>query len=175
MFLNVISSFEVAFYLLERAKKENRVVKPLKLQALLFLAQTYYAITYKEKFMPAVFVAHTDGPLEPNIFFALSCGLQNPNSVILISQKKKIYLDTIWKKFGSLSSEKLQNICKNTSAYNKASKRGECSEISFEEMHSSFSNKDSVPLSGNAGKSRFMRNQSGNPVQVTAWQPKAKK
>ena len=63
----VESTFDVALWFQDRARREDTNLQAQKLQRLLYLAQSYYsAMNYGRKLMPAVFVAQEMGPIEPN-------------------------------------------------------------------------------------------------------------
>ena len=62
----VDSVFEIAFWFSDRALNDNEYLQPIKLQYLMFLAQSYYAVAYEGKrLVPAIFVAEVVGPIEP--------------------------------------------------------------------------------------------------------------
>ena len=72
---DVSNAFDVAFFFVDMALSENTYLQPQKLQSLMFLSQSYYALAFEgRKLMPAVFVADERGPLEPNIYMAFSKG-----------------------------------------------------------------------------------------------------
>ena len=74
----VDSVFDIAFWFADRALNENEYLQPLKLQYLLYLSQSYYAIASNGKrLFPAIFVAGEEGPIEPSLNRAWSKGRPN--------------------------------------------------------------------------------------------------
>ena len=96
----VESSFDVAYWFIDRALNENEYLQPQKLHRLMFLSQAYFAVAYRGRLlMPAVFVADEFGPTEPNVFRA--CAIQRP--AIETKRLPEIvthFLDSIWRRFG---------------------------------------------------------------------------
>ena len=168
----VKTGFEIAFYFLNKAEINSDHLQPQKLQRLLFLAQTYYIIGYDRALMPAVFVADERGPMEPNLFAAFSRGKPEIDVDTFLSDEIKNYLDAIWRRFGQINVEKLNNISKNSEAYQRALKRGIRSEITHDEMRESFNKTPNRSLGLSKDKQKLMRNQTGKTVKVTAWSPK---
>ena len=82
------------------ARAERTDVSPLRLQRLLFLAQTYFAgSTHGGRLMPSFFIASRAGPIEPNI-----ARIRNlESSMIEVSEPSKAvsdFLEGIWQAFG---------------------------------------------------------------------------
>src|SRR3546814_18975840 len=74
----VESTLDVALWFLDRARREDSNLHAQKLQRLLYLAQGYYAAGFHgRKLMPATFVAHELGPVEPTVFRLFELGVTN--------------------------------------------------------------------------------------------------
>ncbi len=64
----VSSSFDVAFWFIDRGRADHQQLSSLKLPRMLFLAQAYFAASTRgEHLMPSVFVVTEQGPVEPNL------------------------------------------------------------------------------------------------------------
>ena len=136
---DVNNAFDVAFWFADTALNENEYLQPQKLQRLLFLSQSYYAIIQKgRKLMPAVFVADEIGPMEPNIYMAFSRGRPDIDAELFLPHEVEEFLSGIWRRFGHMSIERLNKITNETLAYKDALKRGPRAEITIKEMADSF-------------------------------------
>ena len=93
---DVNNAFDVAFWFADTALNENEYLQPQKLQRLLFLSQSYYAIIQKgRKLMPAVFVADEIGPMEPNIYMAFSRGRPDIDAELFLPHEVEEFLSGI--------------------------------------------------------------------------------
>lgn len=172
---DVSNAFDVAFWFADTALNENEYLQPQKLQRLLFLAQSYYAIVQKgRKLMPAVFVADEIGPIEPNVYMAFSKGRPDIDAEIFLPYEVEEFLGSVWRRFGHMSIERLNKITNDTSAYREALDRGPRAEIHLREMASSFLQNREAPAPTQVGPQKIYRTQSGKPVQVKAWVPGSK-
>ncbi|HIJ62088.1 MAG TPA: hypothetical protein HPQ04_05290 [Rhodospirillaceae bacterium] len=181
----VESSFDVAFWLMDRAFGDNEYLQPQKLQRLMFLAQAYYAVAYHGRpLMPAVFVADEFGPIEPNVFRA--CAVQRPAvDTIPLDSHVVQFLDSIWRRFGAHSAEALNRQVGGHAPYREALAKGVKSEIPLPAMIEFYGRKASAapevatavgaPPIGQVLRPKLMRSQTGKPVSVQKWMPKTVK
>ena len=173
---DVDSAFDIAYWFMDMAERSFEHMQPQKLQRLLFLSQAYYAVAFQgRKLMPAVFVADEIGPVEPNIFAALSRGRAKMDVDIFLPYEIESFLDALWRRFGHYPPDRLTRMTKETIAYRQALKRGRRAEITLEAMRLSFARGDEAPALDQVVKPKVMRTQSGRHVTVKAWNPAAKK
>ncbi|MAH84912.1 MAG: hypothetical protein CBB68_11535 [Rhodospirillaceae bacterium TMED8] len=169
---DVSNAFDVALFFSDAALSENKYLQPQKLQSLLFLAQAYYSVAFQDrKLMPAVFVADELGPLEPNVYVALSRGKLEATQGLSLPREVERFLEAIWRRFGHMSSEKVIHLTSSTEAYKRAYKRGKQAEIDPAEMRSSFIRTEKMPHIDQVIKPKIYRTQSGKPVVVKSWVP----
>ena len=169
---DVQSAFDVAFWLSDTALNCNEYLQPQKLQRLLFLCQGYYTVVYpKRGLMPAHFVADEIGPIEPNVFLAFTRGRPNIDVDLFMPHEVETFLDSIWRRFGHFSADRLGKMTKETEAYKRAWRRGPRAEITLAEMRLSFAKGDSAPSVKQVIRPKMMRTQYGRPVTVQAWRP----
>ena len=139
----VESTIDVALWFVNRASAEDTYLQPQKLQRLLYLAQGYYAReNYGRKLMPATFVTHEFGPIEPNIFRIFESGrpmVQDASPPAEIDS----FLDRLWRGFGNHSVERLTTALVGQAAYKEAVSGGFGEEIAFEALAGSFEVKES--------------------------------
>ena len=168
----VDSIFDVAFWLADTALNSNEYLQPQKLHRMLFLCQAYYAVVHNgRKLMPATFIADDMGPIEPNIYRAFTRGRPNMDVSLFLDPDIEGFLDSIWRRFGNDSSERLTEMTKETLAYKQAYRHGPRTEISLEAMMHSFIRADETPSVEQVVKPKIMRSQTGKPVAVQAWNP----
>lgn len=174
----VESSFDVAYWFVDRALNENEYIQPQKLHRLMFLAQAYFAVAYNGRMlMPAVFVADEIGPVEPGVYRA--CAIQRPAiDPKPLSEPVMRFLDSVWRRFGQHSSEHLNQTIRRHPPYAAAMAKGLRSEITLKAMIAFYGKKDSAanealgaPSLAQIVPSRLMRSQSGKPVAVQKWMP----
>lgn len=171
----VNNAFDVAFFFADTALAENEYLQPQKLQGLLFLAQSYFAVAFKgRKLMPATFVADERGPLEPNVYIAFSKGRPEIDADLFLPAEVESFLDAIWRRFGHMSTDKLTRMSKATTAYRKARNRGHRAEIHLDEMRLSFIRAEKTPGVGQVVRPKVYRTQSGKNVTVQRWVPGTK-
>lgn len=172
---DVENAFDIAFWFADTALNENEYLQPQKLQRLMFIAQAYYTVAFNgRKLMPAVFVADELGPVEPNIYLAFSKGRPEVDARMFLPHDVETFLDGIWRRFGHHSTERLNNMVKETSAYKQAYKRGPRAEILLDEMRLSFARAEKTPGVAQVVKPKIFRTPTGKPVTVKAWVPGAK-
>lgn len=169
---DVDSAFDVAFWFADTALNENEYLQPQKLQRLMFVSQAYYPIVHKgRKLMPAVFVADEIGPLEPTIHLAFSRGRPDVDAELFLPNEVEEFLSGIWRRFGHMSVERLNNITMETDAYKNARKRGPRAEILQREMSVSFLQNREAPAPTQVARKKIYRTQSGKPVEIKSWMP----
>ena len=181
----VKSSFDMAYWFIDRALNENEYLQPQKLHRLMFLSQAYFAVAYRGRLLaPAVFVADPFGPIEPNVFRA--CAIQRPAiEAKPMSEAVTHFLDSIWRRFGQHSSEHLSRLVNGHPPFSDALAKGPGTEITVKSMVEFYGKKASVApgVAGSAGdapainqvlRPRLMRSQSGKPVSVQKWTPPGK-
>lgn len=178
----VDSSFDVAFWFLDRAQENNEYMQPQKLHRLMYLAQAYFAVAYNgQKLMPAIFLADELGPIEPNVYRA--CAIQRPSLEPKgMPDAVTHFLESIWRRFGPHSAEFLNKQVLGHAPYADALAKGKRSEIALAAMIDYYGKKASAsPEAANAPpisqvlRPRLMRSQTGKPVEVQKWMPPAKR
>ncbi len=178
----VESSFDVAYWFVDRALNENEYLQPQKMHRLMYLAQAYFAVAYNGRaLMPAVFVADTLGPIEPNVFRA--CALQRPAiEVIPMILMADQFLDSIWRRFGALSADSLSRQVNGHPPYQDALAKGLKNEITLAAMMEFYGRKTAdpekaarigAPVVDQVLRPRVMVSQTGKPVSVHRWMPKS--
>lgn len=171
----VKSSFDVAFWFADTALNDNEYLQPQKLHRLMFMAQAYYAAAYGgRKLMPAVFVADDMGPVEPNVYVAFSKGRPDIDVDMFMPDNVELILDSIWRRFGHYTVDRLTRMTTETLAYRQAIGRGKRAEISLEAMRLSFSRGREAPSIDRVVKPKIMLSHTGKPVTVKSWMPGTK-
>lgn len=180
----VQSSFDVAYWFVDRALNDNEYIQPQKLHRLMFLSQAYFAVAYNGRpLMPAVFVADQFGPIEPNVFRA--CSIQRPPiETIPLSEPVSQFLDSVWRRFGSQSANSLSTLVNGHPPYRDALEKGPRAEISLTAMVKFYGRKAAPNEPQRSGPSfeapaleqvvrpKIMVSQDGKPVSVKKWTPK---
>ena len=179
----VDSSFDVAYWFIDRALNENEYIQPQKMHRLMYLSQAYFAVAYHGRMlMPAIFIADQFGPTEPNVFRA--CALQRP--AIETTPLPPIvdqFLDSIWRRFGGMSAEHLNRLVNNHPPYQDAVQKAAKCEIPLAAMMAFYGRKAAsndperaskigAPSVDQVVRPRLMVTQSGKPVSVKRWAPK---
>lgn len=174
----VESSFDVAFWFIDRAFRDNEYLQPQKLHRLMFLAQAYYAVAYHGRpLMPALFVADAAGPIEPNVYRA--CAVRRPEiETRPLPSDVNHFLDSIWRRFGQHGADYLTASIAGHPPYQQALKQGPRSIISIASMIAFYGKKPSTEVGAppvqQVLRPRVMRSQEGKPVSVRKWMPKSK-
>lgn len=169
----VYSAFDVAFWFADTALNDNEYLQPQKMHRLLFLAQAYYAVAFAGRMlMPAVFVADEMGPIEPNLFAAFSRGRPNIDSNMFLPTEVESFLDSVWRRFGHHSVDRLTRMTKESSAFKHAYAKGKRSEITLEAMRLAFTRVEEAPSVDQVVRPKLMRTQSGKAVAVKQWSPR---
>jgi len=168
----VDSTFDVAFWFADTALEHNEYLQPQKLHRLLYIAQAYYSVAFNgAKLMPATFVADDMGPIEPNIYRAFSKGRPDMEAELFLDQEVELFLDSVWRRFGHHSAERLTRMLKESPAFKQALKRGRRAEIRFESMRISFAKAEETPGINQVIRPKMVRTQTGKAVAVKAWVP----
>lgn len=169
----VDSVFDLAFWFSDRALNDNEYLQPIKMQYLLFLSQSYFAVAYNgKKLVPAIFVADEIGPIEPSVHRAWVRGRPGFEGEVSLDDDVRIFADSIWRRFGHHSAEYLAKMCRRSPSYLAAIKRGNRAEIYLEEMREDFTRAHDVPALDKVVKPRVMRSHKGKAVAVKAWAPR---
>jgi len=169
---DINNAFDIAFWFLDTAEAQHEYLQPQKLQRLMFIAQAYYAVAFQgRKLMPAVFVADELGPIEANVYVALSKGRADIDTELFLPIEVEDFLSAIWRRFGHFTPERLNRLTNETTAYKHARARGARAEITIDAMRLSFARAEVAPAAEQVVKPKVYRTQTGKPVQVSAWQP----
>lgn len=170
----VESVFDIAFWFVDTALSRNEYLQPQKLHRLLFLSQAYYSVAFGGRaLMPAVFIAGEMGPVEPNIYRAFAKGRPDIDADLFLPEEIKSFLESIWRRFGHHTPERLATLTKETVAYKQALSKGPRTEIPLQAMRHSFVAGRDTPSIDQVVKPKLMRSQTGASVTVKAWKPKA--
>ncbi|MEO5373399.1 MAG: hypothetical protein H7840_03875 [Alphaproteobacteria bacterium] len=171
--------FDVLFWYIDRALNDNEYLQPQKMHRVLYLSQAYYAAINRRVLMPAVFVAHELGPLEPNVFRIFSSTERPYIEHFMLPENVEHFLDSIWRRFGHHSGDYLTRLLKSHQPYAESFARGAGSEITIAAMASFYGRPRSetqvraegAPDPSQVLKPRVLRTQTGKPVAVKAWSP----
>lgn len=168
------SVFDVAEWFLDTALNDGEYLQPMKMQYLMYLSQGYYAaLTKGSKLIPSLFVASQRGPVEPNTY-RLYAVTRPPLTRQPMTAEISAFLQTIWKRFGSYSTDYLGRLVSEHEPYAHAFAQGENSEIDHTDMMNFYLQGRKTPATPEAaiiGKTRVMRSQSGKAVAVKKWIP----
>lgn len=161
------SSFDVALFLMERAREGDLNVQPRKLQRLLFLVQVHYAAENGDgMLMPSVFIVDDNGPSEPNLYQAFEHGRPKLMGAPL-PEEADVFLDRIWDFYGGASPDQLQRIIDECGGGGKVLADKDGSEITREAMRRMFAKRNLGP----SKDIRVMRTQGEMPITVERWIP----
>ncbi|MEM9683484.1 MAG: hypothetical protein AAF942_09480 [Pseudomonadota bacterium] len=134
----VQSTIDVALWFLNRASKDDSYIQAQKLQRLLYVAQGCYAQeNYGRKLMPATFLTHDLGPLEPNVYRVFEAGRPQIDYVPPAAEVED-FLERVWRRFGGHPVERLNALVLQQSAYRQALTGGMGEEIPHEQLVDSF-------------------------------------
>ena len=190
------TSYDIAFWFLDRARKEDSYLQPRALQCLLFLAQAHYAAAYGGiRLMPSVFVIDDAGPLDPNLYRMFENGRPHVTSFPL-DEAVVVFLDAVWRRYHNDDALRLEQKISRAGTNEKAVQLRRGAEITTAAMRRMFGPSDAVskvrktvdqkekivprqivtksagpesePLS--AGP-RVMTSHTGRKVTVTSWAP----
>jgi uncharacterized phage-associated protein len=170
----VSSAFDVAFWLIGRARLKDETLQPLRLQQLMFIAQGWFAaLNGGRAMMPAVFVADELGPIEPNIYAAFSRGCPDVDCAQALPLAVEAVLDRVWRAYGNASPQSVAQATTQSLAYQAALAHGQRAAIPIEDICAFFADAVIDTRQGGAA-ARQMRTQDGRSVRVVAWTPTAK-
>jgi hypothetical protein len=158
----VESTVDVALWFLNRASTDDSYLQAQKLQRLLYIAQGCYAQeNYGRKLMPATFVTHDMGPVEPNIYRIFEAG--RPQIDYLPPAAEVLdFLERVWRRFGIHPVDRLNLLVLGQAAYRNALGKGLGEEIPHEAMVESFKTPDQR-------NEKTVRTEDGR--RVTKWVP----
>jgi uncharacterized phage-associated protein len=132
------STIDVALWFLNRASAEDGYLQAQKLQRLLYLAQGCYAQeNYGRKLMPATFVTHDLGPVEPNVYRVFESGRPAIDYLAPAAEVEE-FLGRIWRRFASHPIDRLNALVIGQAAYRDAVARGMGEEILHDAMVEAF-------------------------------------
>ena len=173
----VDSSFDVAIWFMDWALADNLYMQPMKLQRLLYLAQSYYTVIYPGKcLMSSVFVADLLGPLEPNLYRAFKNG-RPETEVRPVDGKVRNNLDSVWRRFGHYTAEDLYTKLCDHPPYSDAYDKAPGEEISLAAMYEFYALQTAslTPDTTTVLPAKIMRSHTGRPVSVKKWMLKPAK
>ena len=182
MAIAVKSCLDVVFWLSDQALNDREYLQPQKLHRLLYLSQAYFAVAYHgRKLMPATFVTDALGPVEPTVFHAFAYGRPNMIEGNPLSEQVTHFLEGIWRRFGQYTADQLTKKVGEHALVVLAMAKGINEEIPFDEMVKFYSSEAAARTRTPGGvdhvdqvvKPRVLRSQSGKPVSVVTWKPKA--
>ena len=128
------SSFDVAAWLIARARADGAPLLAVRLQRLLYLAQAHFAAsTQGRRLMPALFVASRTGPVEPHLARVVDPKLAGVTAQAL-RKPLQAFMESIWQAFGALPDERLDAIVLEAPCVVEAMRRGPGAEIALAEM-----------------------------------------
>lgn len=158
----VATTIDVAFWFLNRASAEDSYLQAQKLQRLLYLAQGCYAQeNYGRKLMPATFVTHDMGPVEPNVYRMFESG-RPPIDYVPPPAEIDDFLQRMWRRFAIHPVERLNALVIGQAAYRKAVSGGMGEEIRHDDMIESFKTPEQQ-------QEKTIRTEDGR--RVTKWIP----
>jgi uncharacterized phage-associated protein len=164
------TTFDVAVWLLDRARADDIHLPLQKLHRLLFIAQAAYAGRAEETgglLMPAVFVADALGPIEPNLERLMVDGRPEELPAETLSRGAADFLEDVWRRFAHMPAERLNGLVAKNAAYAAALAAGRGAVIAQSLLAGSF-----APAPAKiAPDVRMLRSQNGAPVAVRAWRP----
>ena len=97
----VDSVFDIAFWFSDRALNDNEYLQPVKLQYLLYLSQSYFAVAYNgKKLVPAIFIAEEIGPIEPSVHRAWTRGRPTFDGDLTLEADVQTFVDSLRTFFG---------------------------------------------------------------------------
>lgn len=134
----VQSTIDVALWFLNRASADDSYIQAQKLQRLLYVAQGCYAQeNYGRKLMPATFLTHDLGPMEPNVYRVFEAGRPQIDYVPPAAEVED-FLERVWRRFGGHPVDRLNALVLQQAAYRNALTGGMGEEILHEQLVESF-------------------------------------
>lgn len=179
----VKSSLDVVFWISDQALNDREYIQPQKLHRLLYLSQAYFAVAYNgRKLMPATFVTDAFGPVEPTVFHTFAYGRPLMIEGNHLNEQVSHFLEGIWRRFGQYSSDQLTKKVAEHAPVALAMAKGVNEEIPFADIVTFYTEEAAARSNKTSGKvdhidqvvkPRVLRSQTGKPVTVAAWKPKA--
>ncbi len=174
----VSSSFDVAFWFIDRGRADSQQLSSLKLQRMLFLAQAYFAgSTRGERLMPSVFVVTEQGPVEPNLLRLFD---NTVPAIETATPREPVvkFLEGIWRTFGALTLARLDEIVISSPPVRDAMQAGANTEITPVALFNHYRNDKTQgavvqKVKPDADKAAIPKTHRGRPV--TKWVPGTKK
>ncbi len=192
-----VSSYDIAFWFLDRARKDDSYLQPRALQCLLFLAQAHFAAAYDgRRLMPSVFVIDHAGPYDPNLYRIFENGRPSVTE-FPISESVIVFLDAIWRRYRHEDALRLEQVVARAGREESAVEERNGAEISIAAMRRMFGKgrgsavlpqpsrsagaaKKKSAAPGDAAEAetapgaRIMTLHTGRKVAVTPWMPARK-
>jgi uncharacterized phage-associated protein len=169
------SVFAVAAWFIARAAAAERGLPPLKLHALLFLAQGLFARnTGGRMLMPGVFVADERGPIEPNLEAVAANGWHPCDGAGGLTAAVERFLEVVWERYGGVAASDLVRAVSRLPVYTAALACGVGTPIGNTALREDVGN--GAPTAAPAtvtSPAKSLRTQDGRKVRVSAWQPVA--
>lgn len=164
------TAMDIAIWLLDRARADDCHLPLQKLQRLLYLAQSMFAARTNGILMPAVFLADESGPIEPNLQRSLAGG--RPHEIIVEAPSAAVreFLETVWQRYASVPTDRLNSYVARNAAYTAARATGGGCVIDPSAM--AVAVRAGAPQQP-AEPMRILRSQQGRAVAVRAWAPSA--
>lgn len=162
------AAFDVAVWLLDRARADDIHLPLQKLHRLLYIAHAAYAGRAPDAgwLMPAVFVADELGPIEPNLQRLMSEGRPEDLPAEPLNREAAEFLEQIWRRFGHMPTDRLNALVGKNPAYAEALAAGRGAVIAPASFAGAFAAAPKL-----AEDVRMLRSQSGAPVAVRTWHP----
>ena len=195
------TSYDIAFWFLDRARSDDSYLQPRALQCLLFLAQAHYAAAYGgRRLMPSVFVIDDAGPFDPNLYRMLENGRPDITE-FPIDKAVIVFLDAVWRRYRHDDALRLEQIVSRAGAKEKAVQLRKGAEITTAAMKRMFAapkptkkrpqpvpvpvppeekkpllsqpiNREVTPeMEADRAGPRVLTSHTGRKVTVTSWTP----
>ena len=162
------TSFDVAIWLLDRARAEDTYLQPRKLQCLLFLSQAHFAAAHKGRvLMPSFFIMDDAGPIDPNLYRALEKGRPEVSEKPL-DEEITVFLDAVWRRYRNADALRLDQLISKQGVEEDAICDRDNSEITIAAMQRMFGKSEDKPRNGPA----VAETQTGRKVTLQKWMPK---
>lgn len=160
------TALDVAIWFLDRARADDSHLPFQTLHRLLYLAQSHFAAEVGGMLMPAIFLSEDGGPVEPNLQRLLADGRPDEIMVDTLIGRVRDFLGTVWDRYAHMPIERLNDLVGKNKAYMETG-RGHI--IDTEAMAAAIAVMTPPPQP----PVRVLRTQSGAPVAVRAWTPRA--
>ncbi|MFN3076273.1 MAG: type II toxin-antitoxin system antitoxin SocA domain-containing protein [Alphaproteobacteria bacterium] len=174
------SVFDVVFWLIDRALNDKEYLAPQKMHHLLYLSQAYHAVLNRgARLVPAVFIAHEMGPMEPNVYRIFQSSERPYIERLMVPEGVEDFLDTIWRRFGHYSADYLNRALKLHPPYAEALRQAPRTEITLAAMikfysrtrNDSETRATTAPNAERMVKPKVLTTQTGRAVTVKQWIP----